>query len=196
MALCDALMCAAVERLYRPHWTAQILEEVERNLIAKGFATDERAQRRILKMTESQPYAMVTGYKSLIRSMTNDPKDRHVLAAAVRASAQIIVTFNTKDFPARALSKYVIEAQAPDDFLLNLHDMKPDVMRRILKKQAARLKRLPNPEISPIQYVLASLFKVAPAFASAMKEQMKVPMRVDIPSPKRRYTLAKVVQAQ
>ncbi len=48
MALCDTLMRAAIARLYRPYWTAQILEEVERNLILKGFATEESAQRRIL----------------------------------------------------------------------------------------------------------------------------------------------------
>lgn len=183
MALCDTLMYAAVERLYRPHWTAQILDEVERNLVLKGFATEESAQRRILKMTEAQPYAMVIGYKSLVRSMTNDPKDRHVLAAAVRADAQVIATYNIKDFPAKALAKYDIEAQSPDAFLINLYDMKPNIMEKIIRKQASCLKRLPNPATSPVENVLASLFKVAPSFAIVMKKQMlNAPTHVDMKS--------------
>ncbi|MGI8858109.1 MAG: PIN domain-containing protein [Thermomicrobiales bacterium] len=149
MALCDTLMHAAIYGLYHPLWTDRILAEVERNLVANGLATAERAQRRIRKMIESQPHAMVTGYANLIRSMTNDAKDRHVLAAAVRADARIVVTFNGKDFPATSLAEYDIEAQSPDDFLLHLSTMKPNVIAKVIREQAATLKRLPNPDITP-----------------------------------------------
>ena len=54
-----------------------------------------------------------------------DPDDRHVLAAAIRAGAQAIVTFNVKDFPASTLSKYSMEALHPDDFLLDVIDLAP-----------------------------------------------------------------------
>jgi predicted nucleic acid-binding protein len=56
-------------------------------------------------MTRSFPDALVPGYESLVDGMTNDPKDRHVLAAAVRANAEVIVTFNRRDFPESALSR-------------------------------------------------------------------------------------------
>lgn len=64
---------------------------------------------------------MVTGYEELIPaiSLTNDPNDRHVVAAAVKSGAQAIVTFNVKDFPARELEKWGIEAKHPDDFLID-----------------------------------------------------------------------------
>jgi hypothetical protein len=39
-----------------------------------------------------------------------DADDRHVLAAAIRAEADVIVTFNLGDFPAETLKRYGIEA--------------------------------------------------------------------------------------
>lgn len=46
---------------------------------------------------------MAGSYEPLVDSMSNDPKDRHVLAAAVRANAQVIATFNVRDFPVTAV---------------------------------------------------------------------------------------------
>lgn len=63
---------------------------------------------------------MVTGYEPLIEAITlPDPDDRHVLAAAVKAHAEVLVTFNGKDFPAEALAPWGVEAKHPDDFLLD-----------------------------------------------------------------------------
>ncbi|TCO41504.1 PIN domain-containing protein [Kribbella antiqua] len=52
-----------------------------------------------------------------------DPDDRHVLAAAIKAHAQVIVTENTKDFPEAMLSDWSIEAQSADDFVRDLIDL-------------------------------------------------------------------------
>ncbi|MFD3705604.1 hypothetical protein ACFWUP_20890 [Nocardia sp. NPDC058658] len=52
-----------------------------------------------------------------------DPDDRHVLAAAIRAGAQIIVTSNLKDFPDEYIAGWNIAAKSPDDFLLDLIDL-------------------------------------------------------------------------
>ena len=48
-----------------------------------------------------------------------DPDDRHVVAAAIRARAQVIVTENLADFPASNLSEWDIGAKSPDDFVLD-----------------------------------------------------------------------------
>jgi hypothetical protein len=71
--------------------------------------------------------------------MTNDPKDRHVLAAAVAAGSELIVTFNLDDFPAPACEPLGVAAIHPDDFLLNLHGLYPGNVRAALEQQAADL---------------------------------------------------------
>ena len=66
----------------------------------------------------------MTGHESLISGLKlPDPDDRHVLAAAIRCNASVIVTFNENDFPATALAPYGIEAQHPDLFVDNLFDL-------------------------------------------------------------------------
>lgn len=76
-------------------------------------------------MQSAFPDAEVKGYDDLIGGLTCDPKDRHVLAAAIRANAEVIVTFNLKDFPATALDPYDLEAIHPDEFLLDQLDLFP-----------------------------------------------------------------------
>jgi hypothetical protein len=70
--------------------------------------------------------------------MTNHPKDRHVLAAAVRAGAQTVVTFNLKDFPDTALAPWNVAAQSPDDFLIHQYRLDPNVVVTKLREQAER----------------------------------------------------------
>jgi hypothetical protein len=60
----------------------------------------------------------VTGYEPLIDVLKlPDPDDRHVLAAAIRARAQVIVTANLRHFPAADLDPWDVEAMSPDDFV-------------------------------------------------------------------------------
>ncbi|MEY9211770.1 PIN domain-containing protein [Thermobifida halotolerans] len=116
--LCDTLLRLASAGAYRPLWSQHVLDELGRNVVERGIAPD-RVGRRITHMDRAFPDAMVRGYETLIDGMDNDPKDRHVLAAAVRAGAEVIVTFNTRDFPDTALKPYDITAAHPDDFLLD-----------------------------------------------------------------------------
>lgn len=98
----DTLLRAVEAGLYRAQWSEDILEEVRRNLISELGRSEEQAQRLVDTIHTAFPEAMVTGYASLTAAMTNHPKDRHVLAAAVVAGAQVIVTSNLKDFPQAA----------------------------------------------------------------------------------------------
>ena len=90
----------------------------------------------------------MAGYEGLIPSLTNDEKDRHVLAAAVHVQARRIITFNLKHFPERALAPYGITAQGPDEFLLAIAGPTPETMTRIIREQATALERPPRPRVS------------------------------------------------
>jgi len=141
--LCDTLLRLAEAEAFRPLWSADVLAELRRNLIERGLGPD-RVDRRIAQMSRSFPDAAVTGYESLVGGMTNDPKDRHVLAAAVRANAEVVVTFNLADFPDPALKPFDISAIHPDDFLLDQLDLYPGVTVEVLRQQAASYKREPT----------------------------------------------------
>jgi hypothetical protein len=77
-------------------------------------------------MESAFPDAIVTGYEALILSMTNDPKDRHVLAAAVKCGAHSIVSDNMKHFPKDSLSPYGLECLTADDFMRHQYHLEPD----------------------------------------------------------------------
>lgn len=97
------LRLAETPRLYTPQWTDHIREEVLRNLQAKRGLTAKQTGHLLSQVKEHFPEAFVTGYEPLITLMSNEPKDRHVVAAAVRSNAQVIVTFKLKDFPPATL---------------------------------------------------------------------------------------------
>jgi hypothetical protein len=67
-----------------------------------------------------------------------------VLAAAIRAGAQAIITFNLADFPAEKLTPYTIEATHPDDFVLDAIDLAPGLVTTVVTEQAAALKSPPR----------------------------------------------------
>jgi predicted nucleic acid-binding protein len=161
-SLRDTLLRAASEGLFQLYWSDQILEEARRSLVNSGRMTDDRATRLRSIMEEAFPEAMVTGHEPLIAAMKNDEKDKHVVAAAVKAGAQVIVTSNLKHF--RELPEG-IEAQSPDDFLCNLFDLDPDGMVELVREQAAALKK---PKRS-YEELLDGLSKFVPEFVAALR---------------------------
>jgi len=146
MHLRDVLLQAAAEGLYQVYWSKEILDEATRNLIANLQVEEPKAARLVATMTGAFPEALVTDYEHLVHAMRNDPKDRHVAAAAVKAGAQVVVTENIRDFSAMPDG---IEAQTADEFLCNLFDLNPDRMMLALEKICARRTRPPK-EIGPL----------------------------------------------
>ncbi|NNG36323.1 PIN domain-containing protein [Nakamurella aerolata] len=137
----DSLLRFAEVGLYHPVWSSQILDEVERNLIARLHVPEAKARRRIAAMQAAFPASEVTGYGGLISAMSNDAKDRHVLAAAVRAQVDLIVTANLNDFPLEALQPYGIEALHPDEFFLAQLTLDSMLVGRCLREPHQALKR-------------------------------------------------------
>ena len=126
--LCDALLRVAETQVFQVRWSERILEEAARNVKANNPRLDPGViDRRFRQMRESFEDAMVTGYELLEPVMTNHPKDRHVLAAAIVGRANVIVTKNLSDFPAVALTPYDVDAQHPDIFLCNQWELDEEV---------------------------------------------------------------------
>ena len=117
----DLLIRVAQAGLVQARWTHQILDETFHNLEKNRPDLPVAALRRTRElMICAVRDCLVTGYEPLIETLDlPDPGDRHVLAAAIRARAQVIVTENLTDFPASVLSQWDIEAKSPDDFVLD-----------------------------------------------------------------------------
>lgn len=102
-------------------WTEKILDEALENLARnRPDIPRQRIDRLRELMNAAVRDCLVENYESLIEGLKlPDPDDRHVLAAAIKEHAQVIVTFNLRDFPEDQLSVWDIEAKSPDDFILD-----------------------------------------------------------------------------
>ncbi len=146
MPLRDFLLRLATVDLYTPKWTDRIQEEWIRNLLLKREDLQrERLERTRDAMNKAFPDANVEGYESLVDGLTlPDQDDRHVLAAAIRGRADVIVTFNLKHFPADALTGYDIEALHPDAFIVPLIQLDRTRAIEALHSQVNSLKNPPK----------------------------------------------------
>ncbi len=114
-ALRDTLLrLAEPPHLYLPRWSRDIMLETKRTMETRLGLTTQQTAHLANELEIHFADAWVESYETLIPAMTNHPKDRHVLAAAVRCGAQVIVTFNLKDFPEDALTHWNVEAQSPN----------------------------------------------------------------------------------
>ncbi len=143
----DLLLRLAVTDLFRARWTDRIHEEWIRSLLSqRPDLSLERLQRTRQLMDCSVPDCLVSGFEELIDSLDlPDPNDRHVLAAATRSQAGVIVTYNTKDFPEEVLDGYGIEVQHPDEFVTHLYDLAPGAVCQAVRSQRQALKNPPVP---------------------------------------------------
>ena len=123
----DFLLRLAAEELYRPLWSAQIQDEwTGRLLVDRPDLTKAQTDYTTGQMDKYFGDARVIGYGHLVEQVhLPDPDDRHVLAAAMQGGAQRIVTWNLKDFPLDGTLRYAIEAQCPDEFVMELLDASP-----------------------------------------------------------------------
>lgn len=139
----DFLMRLALTGIYRARWTCQIHAEWKRNLlINRPDLTQAQLDRTSAAMDRAIPDALVTGYEPLCSSLClPDPDDVHVLAAAIKCNASVIVTFNLKDFPPEVLLPFEVETVHPDDFIADLFDLDRAAVLEAAHAQRISLKR-------------------------------------------------------
>lgn len=138
-------MWLALSGRFRARWSMEIHNEWKRNLLKnRPDLTAAQLDRTSELMDLAIPDACVTGYEMLIEGLSlPDNDDRHVLAAAIRCNASVIVTFNQKDFPSAALAPLGIEAQHPDEFVVNLFGLDPAAVISAAERQRKQLKTPP-----------------------------------------------------
>jgi|AGTN01.3.fsa_nt_gi hypothetical protein len=140
----DILTISASTRQHAVYWSDDIFAEWIRNAVDKGLASQESALRFQAIMNTMFPDAMIASarYERLIDSMTNDKKDRHVLAAAVVAEADVVVTSNVGDFPKPSVEPYRIQTQTPDEFVRTQAALNPLLFRDGFLRRAQERNRL------------------------------------------------------
>jgi len=153
----DFLLRLALTHLFQAKWTDRIHDEWIGGVLRDRHDLADKLPRTRALMDQAVPDALVTDYEDLIDSLTlPDPDDRHVLAAAIRAGAQAIITFNLKDFPKAALDRYDIEAMDPDTFVEHQFYLGQDRVLRAAKGQRASLTN-PSKTIEEFLDTLASV---------------------------------------
>ena len=168
----DALLRFGAVGLYRPRWTETILEEWRRSLLALKPDLADSVAAQVAAMHRAFPEALVTGHEVLMTGLSlPDPDDRHVLAAAIRAGAEQIVTENLKDFLANVLDPLGVEAVRADDFLAATFELYTSEAVAALCTMRRAYRR---PSMSPAAFVLDLQASGLPKLASVVREHVDV----------------------
>lgn len=167
-AVCDLLLRLAERpRQYLPVWSEAVLDEVHRTHTEQLGWPERLATSFGEALRENFPEALSTDYEHLLPAMTNDPKDHHVLAAAIHARAEVILTFNLKDFPDEALAPWGIKAKHPQEYLETLYEIDD-------RQVVARVSAVAAKKGEDMEDVLVRLGRALPAFASRLLDDLNL----------------------
>lgn len=145
----DLLFWFAHDDLYTVKWSKHIFDEWK-SVMERMEVPSADIKVRIGWANKAFPDAMVKNYEQLIDSLDlPDEKDRHVLAAAIKTNANVIVTNNINDFPNDYLASYGLSAKTADDFLTDTIDLNAEIAVKSFRKLV--LNRT-NPEMD--EYVV------------------------------------------
>jgi predicted nucleic acid-binding protein len=169
--LTDLILTFASHRLVRVHWSPTILDEVRRNLAKRADLSPDAIAYRIDRMNRAVPGALDEPPEALVATMPITAHDRHVLALAVHAEADSIVTFNLRDFPASACEPYGVEAVDPDSFAMAVAESDPVRAQAALADIAGRRTRPPM----TVHELLDRFEVVLPNFVSQVRASQPDP---------------------
>jgi predicted nucleic acid-binding protein len=142
----DLLLELSVADLYHAKWSEAVHQEwIGALLRTRRDLTRVRLERTRDLMNAHVRDALVKDFEQLVDSLDlPDPDDRHVLAAAIKGGANLIVTVNLKDFPAEKLERWRIEAQHPDEFLTRQFHLSQSAYLQAVRTVRRRLKNPPK----------------------------------------------------
>lgn len=153
----EILLGVAQRGLYQPVWSDRILTEWVRATAKLGEVAAMEAEAQAALARASFPAAMMRDQPQIAaRLMLPDENDIHVLAVAIAAQADVLITFNAQDFPRPVLADEGIERLDPDQFLCRLHARHPAVVAQVVADVHATAERMLGQDIA-----LKSLMKRA-----------------------------------
>lgn len=140
--VCDLLLrLAEPPRLFIPRWSKAVLDETSKAQTHALQWPEHLVSSFREKLTEAFPDAEVNDYEHIIPALTNDEKDRHVLAATIRSGSSLLLTFNLRDFQPHALEPWSTVAKHPQDYLIDLYSMNPQTVIHKLSEIAYEKER-------------------------------------------------------
>jgi predicted nucleic acid-binding protein len=164
-------MHLALTGLFRAEWSDAVHDEWIRALMRRRPDLPRaKLERTRMLMDLHATDALVTGYEDLIEEINlPDPDDRHVLAAAIRGRADVIVTANLRHFPVKVLRQFGIVPQHPDKFILYLLELAPGLVVAAARDHRESLK---NPPKTVQQYLDALEAQGLRQTVSVLREHM------------------------
>lgn len=164
------LIDLAVLKAYEAHWTALIQQEWQRNLLENRPEVQAWKLQRVEElMNKALPAALLSSNEAIGEGIhLPDPDDVHVVAAALSARADFIVTANLRDFPEQILAQHGVRAISPSDFLIRLLMEQPALVHQALQIQIERYR---NPPIEMAQLLHQLARQGADEFVRALEEQ-------------------------
>ena len=147
----NIILSLAEAGFFRPYWSFRILDEFER-YCAKRTGSPEIAKKQRLRIEAAFPEAIVGGIDAIEEGLNlPDLDDRHVLAAAIKAKAEVIVTENLKDFPVSEMELHDIQVLTLDQFVADILDLAGPEAIAALRLMRERFE---NPEITAQELIL------------------------------------------
>ena len=134
----EILLGVARAGLFTPLWSASILREWR--TVAEKRNDAALAEGEIARLTADWPDAELTVREAAPELWLPDPADTHVLAAAIDGAADVLLTYNLRDFPARELAPRGIRLRHPDPFLCDCLSEAPDAVAAVAVAEAVRAK--------------------------------------------------------
>lgn len=146
------------------HWSDSILDETTRNLIAKYDFSTQDAAVLVALLGQFLPDALIKTTKrdiAAVEKVEMSPNDRHVLAAALSAQADLLLTDNIRHFPKAWMAERGIELIDSATLLTRLAREQPD---KLLAAHRLTVDRSPKSE----EAILATLERAIGAEAAAV----------------------------
>lgn len=148
----NLLLSLAEAEFFRVRWSRPVLDETERAIVkmltGRQIAdADQRAKRSIAGMEAAFEDAMVADFDAFMCVCEGlpDPGDAHVVAAALKTQAAVIVTENVKHFPPAIIGPLNIDVRSADDFLADTIALDSGKAVAAVRRMRERFKK---PELS------------------------------------------------